>query len=194
MSPFTRAISYFLYYGVAQWLPSSESLGGWVWKRIRCAICQCLFSSCGKHVNIERRAQFHSGRRVSIGDHSGIGQHAQLHGTVLIGDHVMMGPHVVIYARNHAFARTDIPMDQQGFRQEQPVRIGNDVWIGGRVIILPGVSIGSGAIIGAGAVVAKDIPDWAVVVGNPARIAHYRKRPAGSPGTEHVTTLCHAEN
>ena len=52
--------------------------------------------------------------------------------------------------------------------------IGNDVWIGSDVKILGGVKIGSGAVIGANSVVAKDIPPYAVVVGNPARIIKYR--------------------
>lgn len=52
--------------------------------------------------------------------------------------------------------------------------IGNDVWIGYNVMVLPGVKIGDGAIIGAGAVVAKDIPPYAVAVGNPAQVVKYR--------------------
>lgn len=52
--------------------------------------------------------------------------------------------------------------------------IGNDVWIGADVTILGGIRIGNGAIIGAGAVVTKDVPAYAVVVGNPARIVKYR--------------------
>ena len=54
------------------------------------------------------------------------------------------------------------------------VIIGNDVWIGCHTLILGGVHIGNGAVIGAGAVVAKDVPPYAVVVGNPARIVKYR--------------------
>ena len=53
--------------------------------------------------------------------------------------------------------------------------IGNDVWIGGRVIILPGVKIGDGAIIGAGSVVTKDVSEYDVVAGNPARVIKNRK-------------------
>ncbi len=53
--------------------------------------------------------------------------------------------------------------------------IGNDVWIGHGVILLPGVtSVGDGAVIGAGSVVHQDVPPYAIVVGNPARIIRYR--------------------
>lgn len=55
-----------------------------------------------------------------------------------------------------------------------PTIIGNDVWIAHGVIILPGVKIGNGVIIGAGSVVTKDIPDYAIAVGNPARTIKYR--------------------
>jgi chloramphenicol O-acetyltransferase type B len=54
------------------------------------------------------------------------------------------------------------------------VNIGNDVWIGAEAIILSGVTIGDGAVIGARAVVAKDIPPYAIAVGNPARIIRQR--------------------
>ena len=54
------------------------------------------------------------------------------------------------------------------------VHIGNDVWIGLGVIILPGVTIGDGAVIGAGAVVAKDVPPYSIVVGNPAKVIRKR--------------------
>ena len=55
------------------------------------------------------------------------------------------------------------------------VTIGDDVWIGTRAIILPGVTIGNGVIIGAGAVVTKDVPDYAIVGGVPARVIRFRK-------------------
>ena len=55
--------------------------------------------------------------------------------------------------------------------------IGNDVWIGMNSCILNGINIGNGAVIGAGSVVTKDVPDYAVVAGNPARIISYRFEP-----------------
>ena len=57
------------------------------------------------------------------------------------------------------------------------VKIGSDVWIGARAIILPAVTVGNGAIIGAGAVVTKDVPPYAIVVGVPAKVIHYRYSP-----------------
>lgn len=54
------------------------------------------------------------------------------------------------------------------------VVIGNDVWIGNNATVLSGVTIGDGAVIGAHAVVAKDVPPYAVAVGNPARVVKYR--------------------
>lgn len=56
----------------------------------------------------------------------------------------------------------------------ETVLIGNDVWIGMNTCILPGVKIASGSIIGAGAVVTKDVPPYAIVVGNPAKVLKYR--------------------
>jgi acetyltransferase-like isoleucine patch superfamily enzyme len=55
-----------------------------------------------------------------------------------------------------------------------PVEIGNDVWIGAKSTIMSGVKIGDGAIIGSTATVAKDIPPYAIVVGNPGKIVKYR--------------------
>lgn len=55
-----------------------------------------------------------------------------------------------------------------------PIEIGSDVWIGERVIILDGVHIGNGAIIGAGCVVGGNVPDYAVMVGNPAEVKRMR--------------------
>jgi acetyltransferase-like isoleucine patch superfamily enzyme len=54
------------------------------------------------------------------------------------------------------------------------ITIGNDVWIGAKSTIMSGVKIGHGAVIGSGSVVAKDVPPYAIVVGNPAKIVKYR--------------------
>lgn len=111
-----------------------------------------------------------------IGENSGIGEYSKIMPGVIIGDNVMMGPKCFFCTRNHEYTRTDIPMIQQGFQEQRPIKIGNDVWIGQNVIILPGVTVGNGCIIGAGAVVTKNVPDYAIVGGNPAKILKYRNR------------------
>ncbi|GAB4047225.1 CatB-related O-acetyltransferase [Catellatospora paridis] len=59
--------------------------------------------------------------------------------------------------------------------EHRPLEIGSDVWIGANAVILPEVNrIGHGAVIGAGAVVNRDVPPYAVVLGNPARVVKYR--------------------
>lgn len=60
------------------------------------------------------------------------------------------------------------------WRRAAHVTLGHDVWVGHGAIILPGKRIGTGAAIGAGAVVTKDVPDFAIVVGNPGRVLRYR--------------------
>lgn len=126
-----------------------------------------MLENCGKGVNIESGAAFSS--KVTLGDYSGIGINAKIYGTCHIGRYVMMGTDVTIITRNHRFDRTDIPMMEQGFEEERPVYIGNDVWIGDRALILPGVHIGDGSIIAAGAVVTKDVPPYSIAAGVPAR-------------------------
>lgn len=60
------------------------------------------------------------------------------------------------------------------YKTTKNIEIGNDVWIGFRALILGGAKVGNGAVIGAGAVVASDVPPFAVVVGNPAKILRFR--------------------
>lgn len=142
-------------------------------KQIRAFCGKLILAKCGKQVNIEKGAAFSSS--VELGDRSGIGIRAQLNGKVIIGNDVMMGPDVCIYAVNHETQRLDIPINRQGVAPEKPVIIEDDVWIGARAILLPGVHVGTGVVIGAGAVVTKDVPDFAVVGGNPARVLNLRK-------------------
>ncbi len=141
---------------------------------IRVVICSPLFKSAGQGMNIERHAFFGDGSKLSVGYDSGLGLNCRIHGPVVIGNVVMMGPDVLIMTRNHNFERIDVPMSAQGRSDARPVMIGDDVWIGARSVILPGVNIGNGAVVGACSVVTKDIPPYAVVAGNPARVIRFR--------------------
>ena len=167
-----RKIGALLYYFVAQHLPISYSGIQIGQKKIRAFCGELMLKHCGKNVNIEKGAYFSS--KVSLGDNSGIGLNARIHGTCTIGANVMMGENCTIICRNHRHDKTDIPMMEQGFSEEQPVVIEDDVWIGDRVTILPGVHIGKGSVIGAGAVVTKNIPPYSIAAGVPAKVLRSR--------------------
>lgn len=106
---------------------------------------------------------------VTIGDYTRIGIHCTVIGPVCIGHHVNLAQGITVTALNHNFADTNRRIDEQGV-STKPVVIGDDVWIGANAVILPGVTIGRHVVVAAGAVVTKDVPDYCVVAGVPAKV------------------------
>lgn len=108
---------------------------------------------------------------LTIGEGTAInaGAHINADGIVEIGDHVHIGINLTVYSSNHNFkSEFGIPYDNTEIRKK--VIIKDCVWIGANVSIIPGITIGEGAIVGMGAVVTKNVPDGAIVGGNPAQI------------------------
>ncbi|WP_372619046.1 DapH/DapD/GlmU-related protein [Falsiroseomonas sp.] len=125
---------------------------------------------------------------VEFGDYSYVVQDSQII-YATIGKFCSIASHTRINPGNHPLDRVamshftyrasayGLGMDEAGFfdwRREHRVTLGHDVWLGHGAIVLPGVTIGTGAVIGAGAVVTKDVPPFAVTVGNPARVLRFR--------------------
>jgi maltose O-acetyltransferase len=162
-----QSVCLVIYYFVAKNIPLGNKL--------RSLLGRKIFKKVGKDVTILKGVDFGSGLNIVIGDYSSLNKGCWIANDTIIGDDVMMGPEIIILSGSHNFDRTDIPMREQGAPPRRPVTIGDDVWIGTRSIILPGVSIGSHTIVGSGSVVTKDLPEWAIVAGNPARIIRYRK-------------------
>ena len=129
--------------------------------------------------NIHPTAIIREGEHVTIGDNCLINHNCLIQagkspaGYIKIGNYVHTGVNVMMMAFNHGFYTREIPTKQQDYL-EAPIIINDDVWIGAGSIILSGVTIGKGAIIAAGAVVNKDVPDFAIVGGVPAKILKYR--------------------
>lgn len=105
---------------------------------------------------------------VTIGDHTRIGIHCTVIGPVCIGSNVNLAQGITVTALNHNFEDTTKRIDEQGI-STKPVVIGDDVWIGANAVILPGVTIGQHVVVAAGAVVTKDVPDYSLVAGVPAK-------------------------
>lgn len=78
------------------------------------------------------------------------------------------------YIEKYGKYRNNAPFENSALRKNENIIIGNDVWIGANAIVLPGVKIGDGAIVAAGAVVTKDVPDFAIVGGVPAKVINFR--------------------
>jgi maltose O-acetyltransferase len=168
-----RGFCWLAYYLFARHLPRSDVPYSFGSKQIRAIICKRLFNKFGDNVNIEPKVIFYNLKESQIGNNSGIGLGSYV-GTVNIGNDVMIGPEVIILSLDHQYNKLDVPMRYQGLRKDRPVIIEDDVWIGTRSIILPGVKIAKGAIVGAGSVVTKNVGEYTVVGGNPAKIIKYR--------------------
>ena len=106
---------------------------------------------------------------VTIGDQTRIGIHCTVIGPVCIGNNVNLAQGITVTALNPNFEDASRRIDEQGI-STKPVVIGDDVWIGTNAVILPGVTIGRHVVVAAGAVVTKDVPDYTVVGGVPAKI------------------------
>ncbi|MGC8751846.1 MAG: acyltransferase [Hydrotalea sp.] len=120
----------------------------------------------------EDHADIIFGKRVYIGDYTTI---RASRAKVEIGSNTMLAQGVQLISTNHAFSnRHQLIHEQDIDTLKIGIKIGNDCWLGAGSIVLPGVTIGDGAVIGAHAVVTKNIPEYAIAVGNPAKVIKFR--------------------
>jgi acetyltransferase-like isoleucine patch superfamily enzyme len=118
----------------------------------------------------------------NIGDYSSIGRNSTLvHAT--LGRYCSVSWNVTIGATQHPMNRISshafpyvkkFGFVTQDHRFATGTQVGHDVWIGANGVVMPGIKIGNGAVIGASSVVTKDIPDFAIVAGIPAKVVRYR--------------------
>lgn len=108
---------------------------------------------------------------VSIGDRCLVGRGSGIvgHFSITIGDDVWTGHHVYITDQNHGYEDTERPISLQT-QPERAVSIGDGSWLGHGAVVLPGVTIGKHVVVGANSVVTRDLPDFSVAVGSPARV------------------------
>lgn len=106
---------------------------------------------------------------VIIGKNTFIGAGNVIIGPVTIGDHTILAQNVVISGMNHGYEDILTPPVRQKISARR-ITISENVWIGANTVVTAGVNIGKHVVVGAGSVVTKDLPDYCVAAGNPARI------------------------
>lgn len=129
-------------------------------------------ASCGKDLYVGYKSQFmgeiHFGNNCNFNGMRVIGL-----GKVTFGDNFHSGEECMIITQNHNYDKGEaIPYDTTFDYKE--VVIEDNVWFGNRVIVVNNVTIGEGAIIAAGSVICKDVPKYAIMGGNPAKVIKYR--------------------
>lgn len=135
------------------------------------------FRRSGRNIRLDRGLFVYPGR-VSLGDDVFIGRYSFLDGDIEIGNGVMLAGSVAIVGGDHEFRTVGLPMFASAREHWNRTVISDDVWIGHGAIILNGLTIGRGAMVAAGSVVTKDVPPYAIVAGNPARVISSRFDPA----------------
>ncbi len=169
-----KRFAYFFYYILITYLPNyryvkfSNTIRVWYMVKV------LKIMKKGDNTRFEDHIYISGPGRVSIGKSCQINERVFIQGAV-IGDYVMIAPYVSLIANMHNSSRTDIPMVQQGKIEGNKVIIEDDVWIGRNAIVMPGVRIGKGSIVAAGSVVTKDVPEYVIVGGTPAKFIKSRK-------------------
>ncbi len=130
----------------------------------------------GSRVDIMAGVIIMSPQNVSIGHDVLLNKDTKIGGQngVKIGNYVMLSYNVNLVSENHAYQHPELPIKKQGYFGG-PIEIESDVWVGANAVILPNVKIGRGAIVAANAVVTKDVEEFAIVGGVPAKVIGVRE-------------------
>lgn len=155
------------------WSQLFSLLPGLVGVYLRRAFYRMVLPACGRDVCISFGTVF-SHPTATLGERVYIGIGCMV-GDVTLEDDALVGSHVSIIngRRQHGIERLDIPVREQPGEYPRVV-IGQDAWIGDRAVVT--ANVGRQAVVGAAAVVTKPVPDFAIVVGNPARIHGFREQ------------------
>lgn len=157
-----------------QWLVNpfyhKKGKGALIRRRTRIDVLPWNNFELGAHSTIEDFCTINNGvGSVLIGKNCRVGLGSTIIGPVILQNDVRIAQNVVMSGLNHNYQDIITPIHAQGVTTK-PIVIGQESWIGANVTIVAGVKIGRHVIVAAGSVVTKAVPDYTVVVGNPARV------------------------
>lgn len=160
-------------------------------------------NSVGKRAVVNPPITLYSPQQISIGDRTVIREHCWLNAarsegsepslkigsdcyigrfghinaarSVTIENKVLIADRVYISDYDHDFSDLATPVIDQGIRGKGPIVLREGCWIGIGSVILSGVTVGKNAVVGANSVVNRDVPDYAIVVGSPAKVVRDRR-------------------
>ncbi|MEE2663387.1 MAG: acyltransferase [Myxococcota bacterium] len=123
------------------------------------------------------------GGSIQIGRNTTVNQYVVIYGEggVSIGDDVMIASHCALFAGNHRYERTDIPMREQGTYSKGGITIDDDVWLGCHCVVLDGVTIGRGSVLAAGTVISRDVAPGSIMAGVPGQCIGNRLEAGDEP-------------
>ncbi len=132
------------------------------WRRL---ILRCFGAKIGREVRVYGSTQIYFPWNLQADDWSSIGEWALIYnlGTVTIGRGASISHRAHVCAGTHDYTQATLPL------LKPPIVIEAEAWICADAFVGPNVRVGRGAIVGAAAVVTRNVPDWTIVVGNPAR-------------------------
>lgn len=135
----------------------------WAWRRI---MLRLFGASVGRDVHVYPTVRVKIPWNLTLGDGCAVGDRAILYalGPITIGPRATVSQGAHLCAGTHDITRADRPL------LKPPITIGVDAWVAADAFIGPGVTLGDGAIVGARAVVMKHVPEFTIVVGNPAKM------------------------
>lgn len=154
---------------LTNWLPDNV-----IFLKLRGFLAAPFLGSCGKNFRIGRDITFYNPQNIHIGSYVYIAKGNWFNGSekITIGDEVIFGPYSVISASNHTLAGSSFRF---GPPIRKPISIGAGSWIAGNCSIVAGVTIGKGVLIAGSSAVTKNIPDYTMAGGVPAKIIKFRR-------------------
>lgn len=155
-------------------------------KVLRCKLILSKFKNIriGRNTTFGRGTVFWAPHEITIGDNVYIGKYCTIQADIQMGNNIEIANVVGLIGKyDHDYSKVGVSIkdapwigdiDYNFKGKNQKIVIEDDVWIGYGAIVFTGVHIHRGAIIAAGSVVTKDVPPYAIVAGNPAKIKGYR--------------------